>query len=83
MAKLLTGMYIRDVHLNHGSCHGADSILQSNGSMRISPCIQHDAVIIKTHFVYFVDHLTFHIRLIIRYFNVRISMAQFHQIVFK
>ena len=32
MAKLLTGMYIRDVHLNHGSCHGADSILQSNGS---------------------------------------------------
>src|SRR5574344_15598 len=47
--------------------------------MGISTCIQHDAVIVKSHFLQFVDHLTLDITLIIIDLYVWIALAEFRK----
>ena len=83
MTEGLAGMHIGDVNLHNRRLHGPDSILQSNGRMRIGTRIQDNAVRLKTRLLYLVNQLTLNVRLKIVYPHFGILRTKFCQTVVK
>ena len=83
MAKLLSLMHIRDVHLDDRTFQRTDAVVQGNAGMGIGTCIQHDAVIREAHFLHLIDQLTLHVALKVVYLYVRVSALQLRQVSLK
>ena len=56
-------MGVGNVNLNNRSFHRFYRVPYSYGSVGISRCIQDDTIILKAHFLDFVDELSLHIGL--------------------
>ena len=83
MAELLTGMNIGYMNFNYRRGYGADSVLQSNGSVCISPCVQYDTIHIESGLLNNIYDFPFNIRLEIAQFHIGIFFTKFSQILFK
>ena len=83
MAELLTGMNIGYMNFNYRRGYGADSVLQSNGSVCISSCVQYDPIHIESGLLNNIYDFPFNIRLEIAQFHIGIFFTKFSQILFK
>ena len=69
-------MDIGDVHLNNRCRDSADGVLQGDGRVGVSTCVQHDTVHVEAHFLYIVDKLALDVGWEIIETHVRITAFQ-------
>lgn len=81
--EFFPGIHVGYVYFSHRCFYGADGIMNGNRCMGVRSGVYDNTIKIKTHFMEFVDDLTFHIRLIAMQLNRCESFFQFLEIVFK
>ncbi len=65
MAKLLSGVHVRDMNLHDRRGERADTIEQGNAGVGVSTCVEHDTIVRKAHFLQLVDEFTLDVALVI------------------
>ena len=81
VAELFALMDVTDVDLDDGRFQRTDAVVQGNGSVCVSTCIQHNTVVGKADFLHLVDELAFNIALEILDFYGGIPGLQLGQIL--
>ena len=65
MTKLLSGVYIRDMNLNHWGSERANTVEQGYAGVGVGTCIENNAVVGEPYFLHFINQLAFNVTLVV------------------